>query len=112
MKHKLHYSVQARKDLDDIWDYIVSDLGNPSAAENTVNRIMDAVDQLMDFPEMGSPLRNRTRIATDYRSIVVGNYMAFYRLYDNEIYVARILYGRRDYMRILFERKIEYDITQ
>ena len=32
--------------MDDIWDYIVSELQNRSAAERVTNRIMDAVDQL------------------------------------------------------------------
>lgn len=38
--------------MDDIWDYIVSDLQNRSAAERVIDRIMDAVDQLKNFAEM------------------------------------------------------------
>jgi len=102
MKHKLHYSARARKDLDEIWDHIVTDLGNPIAAKNTVNRILDDIDLLADFPEMGTILKNITHIVTDYRYIVSGNYMAFYRVYDKTVYIVRILYGRRDYMRVLF----------
>lgn len=112
MKPKLRYSAQARKDLDEIWDYIVADLGNPIAAEKTVNRIMDDIDRLADFPEMGTMLRNVTHMVTDYRYIVSGNYMAFYRIYDNTVYIVRILYGRRDYMRVLFEETPENKIPQ
>ena len=39
---------------------------------------------------------------SDYRFLVSGNYLSFYRTYGNEVYVDRILYARRDYMRILF----------
>ena len=112
MKHKLRYSAQARKDLDEIWDYIVADLGNHIAAEKTVNRIMDDVDRLADFPEMGTMLRNVTHMVTDYRYIVSGNYMAFYRIYDNTVYIVRILYGRRDYMRVLFGDTSDSNISQ
>ena len=112
MKHKLRYSAQARKDLDEIWDYIVADLGNPIAAEKTVNRIMDDIDRLAAFPEMGAMLRNVTHMVTDYRYIVSGNYMAFYRTYDNTVYVVRILYGRRDYMRVLFGDTSDSNISQ
>ena len=112
MKHKLRYSAQARKDLDEIWDYIVADLGNHIAAEKTVNRIMDDVDRLADFPEMGTMLRNVTHMVTDYRYIVSGNYMAFYRMYDNTVYIVRILYGRRDYMRVLFGDASDSNISQ
>ena len=53
MKNKIHYSLESRRDLDDIWDYIVSELQNRSAAERVTNRIMDAVDQLKIFAGPG-----------------------------------------------------------
>ena len=56
MKNKIHYSPESRRDLDDIWDYIVSELQNRSAAERVINRIIDAVDPLKNFAEMGTPL--------------------------------------------------------
>ena len=43
-----------------------------------------------------------TDIESDYRFIVSGNYISFYRAYGKEVYVDRILYARRNYMRILF----------
>ena len=39
---------------------------------------------------------------SNYRFLVSGNYLSFYRTYGNEVYVDRILYARRDYMRVLF----------
>lgn len=41
-------------------------------------------------------------IESDYRFIVSGNYISFYRSYGSEVFVDRILYARCDYMRILF----------
>ena len=38
MKNKIHYSSESRRDLDDIWDYIVSELQNRSAAERVIDR--------------------------------------------------------------------------
>ena len=103
MKNKIYYSPQASRDMDEIWDYIVLELQNPSAAENTVNRILDAIDQLADFAEIGSPLSSVAEVESDYRVLVTGNYLTFYRTQGNEVYIDRILYGRRDYLRILFE---------
>ena len=88
--------------MDDIWDYIVSELQNRSAAERVINRIIDAVDPLKNFAEMGTPLSSIADIGTDYRFLVSGNYMVFYRVQGNDIYIDRVLYGRRDYLRILF----------
>ncbi len=88
--------------MDEIWDYISSELQNISAAERTVNRIMDAVDQLADFAEIGSPLSSIADVNSDYRFLVTGNYLTFYRVQSSNVYVDRVLYGRRDYLRILF----------
>ena len=102
MTNKIHYAVEARRDLDDIWDYIVTDLCNASAAERVVNDILDVVEQLENFSEMGALLTSIANVDSDYRFIVSGNYLIFYRVSGMDVYVDRILYGRRDYLRILF----------
>ena len=101
-KNKIHYSAESLRDLDGIWDYIVSDLQNPSAAERVVDRIMDDVDRLESHAEIGAPLSSIADIESDYRFLVTGSYLTFYRVRGNHIYVDRVLYGRRDYLRILF----------
>lgn len=97
--------------MDEIWDYIVSELQNLSAAERIVNSIMDAVDQLEDFAELGAPLSSIAAIDTDYRVLVNGNYLTFYRVSGSDVYVDRVLYGRRDYLRILFGDRSDEEIT-
>ena len=102
MKNKIHYSPESRRDLDDIWDYIVLELQNRSAAERVIDRIMDAVDPLKNFTEMGTPLSSIADVGTDYRFLVSGNYMVFYRVQSNDVYIDRVLYGRSNYMSVLF----------
>lgn len=46
----LKYSPEALKDLDDIWEYIRSELSNPDAADNSVNAILDRAETLREFP--------------------------------------------------------------
>ena len=101
MKNKIHYSIEAQRDLDEIWDYIVADLCNPKAAQKMVDRILDDVDSLVNFAGIGAPLSSIADTDADYRFLVTGNYMTFYRVHGNDVYVDRILYGRRDYLRIL-----------
>ena len=100
--------------MDDIWDYIVSELQNRSAAERVTNRIMDAVDQLKIFAELGTPLSSIADVSSEYRYLVSGNYMVFYRVQGSDVYIDRVLYGRSDYMSIMFkdllrEETIEYN---
>lgn len=89
--------------MDDIWDYVVSELQNRPAAERVIDRIMDAVDRLKNFAEMGTPLSSIADVGTDYRFLVSGNYMVFYRVQGSDVYIDRVLYGRSDYMRVLFK---------
>ena len=112
MKNKIHYSSKSRRDLDDIWDYIVLELQNRSAAERVINRIMDAVDPLKNFAEMGTPLSSIADIGTDYRFLVSGNYMVFYRVQGNDVYIDRVLYGRSDYMSVLFKDLLREQTTE
>ena len=112
MKNKIHYSAQAQRDLDEIRDYMVADLCNPKAAERMVTRILDAVDQLADFSGIGAPLSSVADTDADYRFLVTGSYLTFYRVHGNDVYVDRILYGRRDYLRILMGDQFETEMSQ
>lgn len=102
MKHEVKYSPKSQCDLDEIWDYITQELGNPAAAARVVGSILDAVEQLEDFPKLGKPLDAITPVEHNYRFLTCGNYLVFYRICPSEVFVDRILYGRRDYLRILF----------
>lgn len=105
--NKLYYSPEFLNDLDEIWEYIFESLQNPAAAQNTVNDILDSLEKLQDFSEMGPPLSSVTEIETDYRFLVCGNYLVFYRVKGEDVYIDRILYGKRDYLRILFGNPFE-----
>ena len=112
MKNKIHYSPESRRDLDDIWDYIVSELQTRSAAERVIDRIIDAVDPLKNFAEMGTPLSSIADIGTDYRFLVSGNYMVFYHVQGSDVYIDRVLYGRSDYMSVLFKDLLREETTE
>lgn len=100
--NKLHYSPEVLNDLDEIWTYIFEELQNPSAAQKTVDGILDIIEKLKEFSEMGPELSSVTDVESGYRFRVCGNYLAFYRVTGAEVSIDRILYGRRDYLRILF----------
>ena len=94
--------MEVRRDLDEIWDYIALDLQNRSAADRMIGRILDDVERLENFAEMGAPLSSIVDVESDERFLVTGNYLTFYRAYGRDVYIDRILYGRSNYLRILF----------
>ena len=100
--NNVHLSEEAQDDLIGIKAYIEEELFNPSAAIAAVAKITKSLRILRTYAKAGAPLSSVAGIDSDYRFIVSGNYISFYRVYGEEIYVDRILYARRDYMRILF----------
>ncbi len=55
---------------------------------------------------MGSLLSAKINIKTDYRYLVSGKYIIFYKTDNEYIYIYRILHGSRDYSNILFNDEI------
>jgi plasmid stabilization system protein ParE len=106
---KLHVTPEAQDDLHSIKEYISVELANPGAALNTVSKITKAMRRLIDFPDGGVPLSSVTDIPNNYRFLVCGSYLVFYRHESGNVYIIRVLYGRRDYMKILFGDTPEND---
>lgn len=94
-------SPEARHDLSEIVDYIAFKLRNKAAARRLLARIQKAVLSLEHFPESGT-LLHFWGPAPPYRYLICGSYMIFYHVSENTVYIDRILYGRRDYLSILF----------
>ena len=97
----LFYSPLARRDLDEIRDYISNDLSNPSAAMETVNAILDEAETLEAFPLIGHVVDGLPFMVDEYRFLPVRNYLVFYRATADGVFVDRILYKKRDYLALL-----------
>lgn len=100
--NEIHFSPEALNDLVKIKEYIEEDLLNPSAAVETINKITKSLRILETFPHSGPLLSSIADVNSDYRFVISGNYISFYRVNNDEVYVDRILYSHRDYIRILF----------
>ena len=100
--NNLHLSEEAQNDLFEIKSYNEEELLNPSAALATVSKITKSPRVLQNYAYAGALLSSIADIESDYRFIISDNYISFYRAYGSEVYIDRILYARRDYMRILF----------
>ena len=89
--------------LKEIMSYIENDLSNPIAASNVIKRIIEDYSRLKISPHMGPLLSIKVPFATDYCFIVSGNYLVFYKTDDEYVSIYRILYGRRDYLKAIFD---------
>jgi addiction module RelE/StbE family toxin len=109
---KLNISPEAKNDLLEIKKYISEELNSPKAANNTVKKILSGIKNLRQFPKMGPSLSAKVNIETPYRFLVCGNYLAFYRPEETELFVDRIIYGRRDYIRILYPEILSEEVPE
>lgn len=100
---KIRVTPAALNDLKEIKSYIENDISNPIAASNIINRIIHDYSHLESSPYMGPSLSSKVPFDTDYRYIVSGNYLIFYKVDDEFVSIYRILYGRRDYIKIIFD---------
>ncbi len=46
------------------------------------------------------------RVDTAHRFLVTGNYLCFYRVEGSDVYIDRVIYGKRDYLRVLFDKEV------
>ncbi|MCL2171954.1 MAG: type II toxin-antitoxin system RelE/ParE family toxin [Defluviitaleaceae bacterium] len=97
-------SKEAENDLEQIGDYIARHHGNPAAAFSVIQKLRARIDRLIDFPYSGTPLSAYAEVKTDYRIIGSGNYLAFYHVQGDFVFVDRVLHSRRDYIDALLKK--------
>lgn len=74
-------------------------------AGHMLQKLDHQISSAADFPEMGSVLAedDYSLIQRGYRFIVVNPYLVFYRVIKETVIIHRILHGRKDYLRELFD---------
>lgn len=95
----------ARRDLEDIYDYIALH-DTPGKAVRVLNRIEKAFTSLSESPERGTHPKELLALGSrDYREIFFKPYRIIYKVMSETVYVLLIADGRRD-MRTLLQRRL------
>ncbi len=88
----------AEDDLAEIITYVAAD--RPSAADALATKIEKNLSLLSKNPYLGRIPKEEELSRLHYRYIVVENYLIFYTIDEQTIYVHRILHGARDYLKL------------
>lgn len=93
----------AQQDMSDIAKYINKVLCNPIAAMNTIRRMVAAAEDLQTQPYACPVYYPPRELPFEYRKLVVGNYILFYRVNEQRklVTVVRVVYAKRDYGSML-----------
>lgn len=106
-KYKIDVSEPAENDLRGIVSYISTNLCEPEIAIKMSHTIEKAIAKLEDMPQMFPLVYNRVLAAEGFRKFMVKNYLVFYTIDEEEktVNIERILYARRDWVRIISSSK-------
>ncbi|MDR3510584.1 MAG: type II toxin-antitoxin system RelE/ParE family toxin [Caulobacteraceae bacterium] len=83
-------TAQASADLDDIWLHVALD--NPAAADLLIDLIVGRCQDLAEHPHLGPA---RPEIAPEARMLVIGDYLALYRVQNDRVEIVRVIHGAR-----------------
>ena len=101
-KYLLKIFPLAQLDMEQIFNYISIELCNPEAAIWQINDFEKSFEILCIFPKSCPYINNEYVKDKSLRKLTVNNYIAFYRVQDNEVQIVRVLYGMRNYETILW----------
>jgi addiction module RelE/StbE family toxin len=98
----LKLTPKAEDDLDDIFNYISTELKAENAAENLMEKIEHGIMRLKEFPLSGSRVLEEPLNLKGYRKLVIDNYIVFHIVDEvgKMVIVMRVLYGASNYNNI------------
>ena len=101
--YQLTFLPIAKQDMTDIVSYISSELHSPVAAATLADEMIDATEWLCDFPYINTVHQTIKPLKQEHRKLLVKNYAMFYLVDEKKklITIARVIYARRDYEKLL-----------
>lgn len=100
-KYSLRFLGLFHDDLNDIVDYISSELSNTDAARALIDGVESAINKRLTNPKSFEKFKSSNTRKYSYYRIYVRNYTIFYVVIDDVMEVRRILYNRRDWHDLL-----------
>ena len=107
MGRLIHYIVDADRDIDTIFEYILQNYYSESIARSTVQKIIGGIKKLSKIPELGvsldKKLGRKLNPEVEIRMLILDQYLVFYFVDKDkgEVFVMRVLHAKQDYMRFL-----------
>lgn len=98
--YKVELLLEARLQLRDIAMYHSLKKRHKSK-ENITDRILDTIEKLEEFPNMGMKPFSEMAEEVGYRMLVIDEYFCFYNISDQTVYVNLIVHGSTDYIKSL-----------
>ena len=115
------YIVKKGRAFDNDMERIHVYLSRGNYYKSTINEIFETIytdlKRLRTSPKIGAKLSNKTTIPNEYRYLVSGDYVIFYKVYEKEalVKVFHIYHGKENYLsklnlneRQIIQHKLKY----
>ena len=91
MRFHVEYAPRSVRDLAKIRDYIIDESRSRETADRYLTRLLNACETLNFLPERFP----RYPFARDWRMMPFGNYLVFFRTYENAVRIGHIRHAAR-----------------
>lgn len=95
---KIKYSPYSLDNLQEIGDYIATELHNKTAAARILREIREKVSLLSQFPELGTKVDAFGGLFCNKRFLVVEKYIVVYEITADAIFIDFVVDSRMDYV--------------
>jgi len=104
-KNKVLWTVTAKKDLEEIIEYIAYD--SIETAVEKYEKIKSVAGKLITFPEQGRIIPELAeQNIVKYREVIISPWRMMYKIEENVVYVMAVIDGRRNIEDILLKRQL------
>jgi toxin ParE1/3/4 len=104
MRYELLLTAGARRDLEEIYDYL-AEFDSQASADYVLDQLMDVAESLATSPERGVYAKELLALGIrEYRQIYFKPYRVIYRVMDKQVVIYVIADGRRDMQSLLSRR--------
>lgn len=101
MNYSLNITKHAERDILSAVDYIEFNLFDQKASDDLLDEVETSISELRNYPMKYQLAEDAVLKNWGIRYFVVKNYLVFYVVEKNMIYIVRFLYKKRDWISIL-----------
>ncbi|MEY8461846.1 type II toxin-antitoxin system RelE/ParE family toxin [Streptococcus merionis] len=107
MGYKVIFSEEVSQAIDNIHDYISNVLLSKQAAQDTIARILNGLEELEHFPEAGFNADERIGVRINSKHLtrgkIIGQYVLLYFIVqeDKVVFLSHLFHTKSDYLNLL-----------
>ena len=108
-QYNIEYSRESKEDLIEIKQYIKYNLQESETANKLILKIRKSIKTLKNNPEIYTIIDDDVIRKLEIRKLIIDNYIVFYRIKNDTIEIVRIMYGKRNWINLLWWTKAQTD---